>query len=100
MTVNRKPYYINTGVRVKKGRLVANAVRDDEESMNADILNERLTTIVTLVEKEVNKCLEEQRPIDVADIRRKLEQRKHYTEMLSALKQEQKAIQKILEEFV
>lgn len=72
VTVNRKPYYINTGVRVKKGRLVANAVRDDEESTNADILNERLTTIVGLVEREVNKCLEEQRPIDVAEIRRKV----------------------------
>ena len=72
VTVNRKPYYINTGVRVKKGRLVANAVRDDEESTNADILNERLTTIVALVEKEVNKCLEAQKPIDVAEIRRKV----------------------------
>lgn len=39
-------------------------------------------------------------PDTVADIRRKLEQRKHCTEMLSALKQEQKTIQKILEEFV
>lgn len=36
----------------------------------------------------------------VADIRDKLEQRKHYTQMLSALKQEQKAIQKMLEGFV
>lgn len=72
VTVNRKPYYINTGVRVRKGRLVGNAVRDDEESTNADTLNERLTTIVALVEKEVNKCLEEQRDIDVADIRRKV----------------------------
>jgi integrase len=72
VTVNRKPYYINTGVHVKKGRLVGNAVRDDEESMNADTLNERLTTIVALVEKEVNKCLVEQRDIDVADIRRKV----------------------------
>ena len=72
VTANRKPYYINTGVRVKKGRLVGNSVRDDEESTNADILNERLTTIVGLVEKEVNKCLEEQRPIDVAEIRRKV----------------------------
>lgn len=39
-------------------------------------------------------------PKVVADIRNKLEQRKHYTEMLAALKQEQKAIQKILEGFV
>lgn len=36
-------------------------------------------------------------PDTVADIREKLELRKHYTQMLSALKQEQKAIQKILE---
>ena len=72
VTVNRKPYYINTGVRVKKGRLVGNAVRDDEDSHNADMLNERLTTIVGLVEREVNRCLEEQRPIDVAEIRRKV----------------------------
>jgi integrase len=72
VTVNRKPYYINTGVRVKKGRLVGNAVRDDEDSHNADMLNERLTTIVALVEKEVNLCLKEQRPIDVAEIRRKV----------------------------
>jgi len=70
--VNSKYYYINTGVRVKKSRLVGNAVRDDETSNNADMLNERLTTIVGLVEKEVNKCLEEKRPLDVADIRRKI----------------------------
>ena len=63
VTVNRKPYYINTGVRVRKGRLVGNAVKDDAESSNADMLNERLTTIVALVEKK---------PLDVAEIRRKV----------------------------
>lgn len=69
VTVNRKPYYINTGVRVRKDRLVGNAVRDDEHSSDADLLNERLTTIVGLVEKEVNRCLEQRIPINVADIR-------------------------------
>jgi integrase len=69
VTVNRKPYYINTGVRVRKDRLVGNAVRDDEHSSDADLLNERLTTIVGLVEKEVNRCLEQRMPINVADIR-------------------------------
>ena len=69
VTVNRKPYYINTGVRVRKDRLVGNAVRDDEHSNDADLLNERLTTIVGLVEKEVNRCLEQRMPINVADIR-------------------------------
>jgi len=38
-------------------------------------------------------------PEVIADIRNKLEQRKHYTQMLFALKQEQKVIQKILEGF-
>ena len=72
ITINRKAYYINTGVRVRKNRLVGNAVRDDETSNDADILNERLTTLVGLVERDVNKCLEEQRPIDVADIKKRV----------------------------
>ena len=72
VTVNRKPYYINTGVRMRKERLVGNCVRDDKYSDNADILNERLTTIVAFVEKEINKCLDERRSIDVAEIKRKI----------------------------
>jgi integrase len=47
-------------------------VRDDANSNNADVLNERLTTIVGLVEKEVNLCLEERRPIDVSAIKQKV----------------------------
>ncbi len=69
VTVNRKPYYINTGVRVRKERLVGNCIRDDDHSNDADLLNERLTTIVGLVEKEVNRCLEQRIPINVSDIR-------------------------------
>ena len=72
VTVNRKPYYINTGVCVRKDRLVGNCLRDDATSNDADMLNERLTTIVALVEKEVNKCLAERKPISVADIRTKV----------------------------
>ena len=72
VTVNRKPYYINTGVCVRKDRLVGNCLRDDATSKDADTLNERLTTIVALVEKEVNKCLAERKPISVTDIRTKV----------------------------
>ena len=81
VTVNRKPLYINTGVRVRKDRLVGNCIRDvkvkgDDGVMrmteDADMLNERLTTIVKLVESEVNKCLEDRRPLDVTEIRRKV----------------------------
>lgn len=39
-------------------------------------------------------------PEVVETLRKKLELRKHYSQMLSALKQEQKAIQKILEGLV
>lgn len=81
VTANRKTYYINTGVRVRKDRLIGNAVRDvrvkcEDGIMrlteDADMLNERLTTIVRIVEQEVNKCLDERRSIDVADIRRRV----------------------------
>ena len=72
VTVNRKPYYINTGVRVREERLVGNRIKDLKDTYDADVLNERLTTIVELVEREVNRCLEERRALDVAEIRRKV----------------------------
>ena len=81
VTVNKKPYYINTGVRVREDRLVGNCIRDvrikgadgiAQMTEDADTLNERLTTIVRLVENEVNRCLDERRPLDVAEIRRKV----------------------------
>ena len=68
VTANRKPYYINTGVRVRDDRLIGNAVRDVKVkgddgvwrmTDDADMLNERLTSIVRIVEREVNKCLDE-----------------------------------------
>ena len=71
MTVNRKPYYINTGVRVCKNRFVAGTIKDTKDTNDADILNVRLRTITAFVEQEVNKCLDERKEIDVADIRRK-----------------------------
>ena len=72
MTVNRKPYYINTGVRVREKRLVGNRIKDLKDTYDADVLNERLSTIVDLVEREVNRCLDERKPLDVAEIRRKV----------------------------
>ena len=70
--VNRKPYYINTGVRVREKRLVGNRIKDLKDTYDADVLNERLSTIVDLVEREVNRCLDERKPLDVAEIRRKV----------------------------
>ena len=42
VTVNRKPYYINTGVRVCKNRFVAGTIKDTNDTNDADILNNRL----------------------------------------------------------
>ena len=70
--VNRKPYYINTGVRVQEKRLVGNRIKDLKDTYDADVLNERLSTIVDLIEREVNRCLDERKPLDVAEIRRKV----------------------------
>lgn len=72
VTVNRKPYYINTGVRVCKNRFVAGTIKDTKETNDADILNNRLKAVTAFVEQEVNKCLDERREIDVAEIRRKV----------------------------
>ena len=72
VTVNRKPYYINTGVRVQKERFVAGSIRDVAGTCDADDLNNRLTIISHMVEKEVNACLDERRPIDVTEIRQKV----------------------------
>ena len=72
VTVNRKPYYINTGVRVQKERFVAGSIRDVAGTCDADDLNNRLAIISHMVEKEVNACLDERRPIDVTEIRQKV----------------------------
>lgn len=81
VTINRKPYYINTGVHVYEKQLIGNSIRDVRVkgadgvmrmTEDADTLNERITTIVRLVENEVNRCLDERRPLDVAEIRRKV----------------------------
>ena len=72
VTNNRKHYYIGTGVRVCKNRFAAGVIRDTKDTSDADMLNERLKTITSLIEREVNKCLEERRELDVADIRQRV----------------------------
>ena len=81
VTVNRKPYYINTGVRVHKDRLMGNSVVDvpvvgadgvERMTEDANVLNERLASIVRIVDEEVNKCIDERRTVDVVAIRQKV----------------------------
>ena len=73
VTVARRPYYINTGVRVVKERLKKSGVIVDVgDSCDADELNKRLFLIYKKVAAEVNACIDKDRAIDVADIRRRV----------------------------
>ena len=79
--MNRKPYYIQTGVRVLKDRLMGNSIIDvpvmcadgmERMTSDADLLNDRLTSIVRIVDEEVNRCIDERRSINVVAIRQKV----------------------------
>lgn len=69
VTVDSKPYYINSGVRVrarewKFGRIVNRA--------DADELNERLEIMLRRVDDIVNESLDKGQEIDVAEVRRRV----------------------------
>lgn len=65
MTHNGKRYYINTGIKVL-GRDLRDGMIVNRE--DADVLNERLSIVVDRVMKAVNRCIEQDIPIDVAEI--------------------------------
>jgi len=69
VTVNRKHYYISTGIRVRKSEWRHGAIVD---RTNADALNKRLNSIWHRIEMEVSDALDSGRTIDVADIRRRV----------------------------
>lgn len=69
VTVSRKPYYINTGVRVIEKNFKFGSVIN---LANANELNERIRIVATKVEKEINYCIEKSLPVDVREIRRKV----------------------------
>lgn len=69
VTIDRKVYYVNTGIRVLatewKFGMICNRSDSDE-------LNTRLITIAKAVEGEINRCIEERRPVSVPDIRKRV----------------------------
>ena len=68
VTVDRKPYYIGTGIRVRKSEFKHGIIVNRS---NADSLNNRLNIIYKKIEEEINAAIEDGRPIDVADIRKR-----------------------------
>lgn len=80
VTVNSKPYYINTGVRVRSDQFSREKVVNHRD---ARLLNERLDGVVMNIETAVNECIRKGLPIDVAQIKRQaynIEQSELHTE--------------------
>ncbi len=67
VTANSKPYYINTGVRVRSDQFNGERVVNHRD---ARLLNERLKDVVLKIETAVNECIKKGLQIDVAQIKR------------------------------
>ena len=68
VTVDRKPYYINTGIKVRKNEFKAGTIVNRAD---ADTLRMRLNILYKKIETEVNAAIDDGRQIDVADIKRR-----------------------------
>ena len=65
ITVDRRSYYINTGVRVRKNHWAGAVVKRPD----ADALNNRLGIVVRRVNEKANEFIAAQQPIDIEAIR-------------------------------
>lgn len=68
VTINRKAYFIGTGVRVRASEWAFDKV---VRRLDADALNERLGILLDQIMREVNLSLKNKQPIDVAAIKRR-----------------------------
>lgn len=69
VTVDRKIYYINTGVRVKQTEWRYEQVVNRGDAVE---LTERVRTLERRVMEEVNHCIDRMMPIDVSTIKKKI----------------------------
>lgn len=69
LTINRRLYYISTGVRVRKNEFVCGAVVNRADAME---LNERLQILHGKVIEAVNECLADCVALDMREIRRRV----------------------------
>lgn len=68
VTIARKSYYINTGIRVIRQNFVGGTITGQAD---AEELNRRLTVIYKRIQEEVNRCVEDGVPIDIRAIKHK-----------------------------
>ena len=63
IVINRKPYYINTGVRVRRSEWAGSVVNRPD----ANALNERLWFILSRITEEITAMQRDGLPIDDGD---------------------------------
>lgn len=68
VTVDRKSYHINTGIKVRKTEFKAGTIVNRPD---ADTLRTRLNLILNKIEDEINQAIADGRQIVVADVRRR-----------------------------
>lgn len=67
VSVDRKSFYVTTGIRVRRDEFRFGMVVNRADS---DALNERLFIITKRIDEEVNRCIQDGKPINSLDIRR------------------------------
>lgn len=85
VTANRKPYYIQTGVRVRANQWQFDKVVNHPQ---ANALNERLGILLDKIMCIVNKCIENGQDIDIASVRRQAWQTVHKQTAIEWMKKE------------
>lgn len=68
VTIHRKPYYINTGIRVCARNWQFDKIVNHPLS---DVLNERLSIILDQVMRDINNCIKHGRTPDVVQLRKR-----------------------------
>lgn len=69
VTIDRRSYYIGTGVKVLPSEWRYGRVANRADSVE---LNERISIVARKVEKEINMCIDEGRTVNVAEVRRRV----------------------------
>ena len=85
VTANRKPYYINTGVRLRAHQWQFDKVVNHPQ---ANAMNERLGILLDKIMGIVNKCIETGQDIDIASVRRQAWQTVHKQTAIEWMKKE------------
>lgn len=69
VTVDRKPYYVQTGVKILREEFAGGSVVDRAD---ADVLNSRIRIIKERAMAAINECLANGTPIDIPTIRKRV----------------------------